>query len=308
MLDMRKEGEWLVAHLRAEDAAMPIGNLLREQWKLPRKQVHLLFQHKEVWLDGSPVAQHARTEAGQELRMRLCQEEPYGVEPAAEPLEVLYEDDHLLIANKPAGVLLHPTEPVHRSTLDHLVAGHFARTGVKSKVRHVHRLDQETSGVVLYAKHGWAAAMLDEQLRERQIKRTYLAFVHGRMSKERGKIDEPIGRDRNHATRRRVSPNGDKAVTHYQVLQRYRDVTALQCSLETGRTHQIRVHMSYIGHPLLGDTLYGGRANHIQRQALHAAQLQLRHPFGGHGVEVKAPLPAEMQALQNALQEVPRQV
>lgn len=306
MLDMHKEGEWLIAHLREADTAMPLGNLLREEWKLPRKQVHLLFQHKEVWLDGTPVAQHVRGEAGQELRMRLCQQEPYGVEPAVFALDVLYEDDHLLIVNKPAGVLLHPTEPEHRGTLDHWVAGHFARTGVFSKVRHVHRLDQETSGVVLYAKHAWAAALLDELLRERQIKRTYQAFVQGRVKADRGKIDEPIGRDRNHATRRRVTPNGDKAVTHYQVTKRYQDVTLLQCSLETGRTHQIRVHMSHIGHPLLGDTLYGGKVGLINRQALHAAQLQFRHPFGGQVVRVQAPLPVELQALQNALREVPK--
>jgi 23S rRNA pseudouridine1911/1915/1917 synthase len=302
MLEMRKEGEWLVSHLREADTAIPLGNLLREEWKLPRKQVHLLFQHKEVLLDGSPVALHVRGQVAQELRLRLCQAEPFGVEPSGDAVEVLYEDDHLLIVNKPVGVLLHPTEPGHRETLDHLVAGHFARTGVQSKVRHVHRLDQDTSGVVLYAKHAWAAALLDELLRERQIKRTYLAFVQGRLRTDRGKINEPIGRDRNHATRRRVTPHGDVAITHYQVVKRFPDNTLIQCSLETGRTHQIRVHLSHIGHPLLGDTLYGGKNSLIQRQALHATQLQFRHPFGGGNVEVHAPLPDDLHALQGRLE------
>jgi len=305
MHDMQKDGEWLVSRLRDGDANQPLGNLLREDWSLPRKQVHLLFQHKEILLDGSPVAQHAHGEAGQELRLRICQPEPFGVEPADDPLDVRYEDDHLLVACKPAGILLHPTEKHHLHSLDHLVAGHFNRTGVKSKVRHVHRLDQDTSGLVLYAKHAWAAAMLDELLRERQIKRTYLAFVHGSVRSARGTINEPIGRDRNHATRRRVTPNGDAAITHYKVLTRYDGVTLIECSLETGRTHQIRVHLSHIGHPLLGDSLYGGRNLYISRQALHAARLHFPHPFGGHKITVEAALPPDLQALQNKLREVP---
>lgn len=303
--ELQKEGEWLVSQLTEADADMPIGNLLREQWKLPRKQVHLLFQHKEVVLDGKAAAQHVRTQAGQELRLRLCQPEPYGIEPSSEPLDVLYEDDHLLAVYKPAGVLLHPTEARHRGTLDHRVAGHFARTGVQAKVRHVHRLDQDTSGVVLYAKHAWASALLDELLRERRIRRTYLAFVHGRVEQERGRIDKPIGRDRSHATRRRVAPGGETAITTYRVQERYRDATLISCSLETGRTHQIRVHLSHIGHPLLGDSLYGGKTALIGRQALHAYHLLIPHPFGGKRIEVEAPLPADLAALKRRLQEAP---
>lgn len=305
MREMQKDGEWLVTQLLESDTHCPLGNLLREDWKLPRKQVHLLFQHKDILVNGLPVAQHAKGEAGQELRLRVCLPEPFGVEPVAEPLDVRYEDDHLLVVNKPAGVLLHPTEKHHQHTLDHLVAGHFARTDVQSKVRHVHRLDQDTSGVVLYAKHAWASALLDELLRERQIRRTYLAFVQGSMKTASGTINEPIGRDRNHPTRRRVTPTGDAAITHYQVRKRYDGATLIECSLETGRTHQIRVHLSHIGHPLLGDALYGGKKMLIARQALHAARLQFPHPFGGQVVTVDAPLPPDLRALQNKLKEVP---
>ncbi|MGN7469011.1 RluA family pseudouridine synthase [Brevibacillus sp. SAFN-007a] len=301
MRSMKKEGEWLVARLQAEDDAIPVGNLLREGWKLPRKQVHLLFQHKEVLVDGAPVAQHVPVREGQEIRLRLCPPEPLGLAPASDPLHVLYEDDHLLIVNKPAGMLLHPTAPNHHLTLDHLVSGHFFRTGLQAKVRHVHRLDQDTSGVVLYAKHAWASALLDEMLRERQIKRTYLAFVSGSMAKGSGTIAEPIGRDRYHATRRRVTPNGEPAITHYEVKERYQTATKVACRLETGRTHQIRVHLSHIGHPLLGDELYGGKRELVKRQALHAAVLTLRHPFGGELVEACAPLPLDLLALEKKL-------
>ncbi|MFD2371699.1 RluA family pseudouridine synthase [Brevibacillus sp. GCM10020057] len=301
MQAMKKEGEWLVTRLTAADADAPIGNLLREGWKLPRKQVHLLFQHKEVLLDCQAAMQHATVREGQELRLRLCQPEPLGIEPIMQPLSVLYEDDHLLIVEKEAGILLHPTEPQHRRTLDHMVAGHLSRTGQQVKVRHVHRLDQDTSGVVLYAKHPWAAALLDEMLRERTITRTYVAFVHGQVARDSGKIDEPIGKDRNHPTRRRVTPSGDRAVTHYKVRQRYSHGTQIECRLETGRTHQIRVHLSYIGHPLMGDALYGGQRDQIARQALHAERLRFEHPFGGQLVEVSAALPTDLAALEKKL-------
>ncbi|NGQ97324.1 RluA family pseudouridine synthase [Brevibacillus sp. SYP-B805] len=301
MMEVTRRGEWLSGTIREADAGVRLGDLLRQRWGLPRKTVHLLFQQKEILLDGEPAAQHATVQAGQAICMRLCPPEPLGLEPSSEPLDVLYEDDHLLVVAKPAGLLLHPTEKHHTRTLDHLVAGHFARTGVKAKVRHVHRLDQETSGAVLYAKHALASALLDERLRMRQIKRTYVAFVHGRMAKEAGTIDAPIGKDRHHPSRRRVTPNGDPAVTHYRVLERYRQATEVECHLDTGRTHQIRVHLSHLGHPLLGDLLYGGKTGDISRQALHAARLHLVHPFGDKEIVVTAPLPEDMIRLKQRL-------
>ncbi|HZG17070.1 MAG TPA: RluA family pseudouridine synthase [Candidatus Bathyarchaeia archaeon] len=303
MIACSKTGEWLSGTLGAEDAGMQLGILLREKWRLPKKTVHLLFQQKEVWLQGEPVAQHLVTEAGQEIRLRACPPEPFGIDPVAGKLEVLHEDDHLLIVNKPAGLLLHPTEKEHRHTLDHLVAGYFQQQGIQAKVRHVHRLDQETSGAVLYAKHALSSALLDERLRLRLIKRTYLAFVHGRIAKKSGTINAPIGKDRHHPTRRRVSPGGDPAITHYQVIKQYTHAAKVECVLDTGRTHQIRVHLSDLGHPLLGDTLYGGKPSGIHRQALHAASLQLVHPFGEKHIRVECPLPEEMLRLQQQLEE-----
>lgn len=302
MIACRKNGEWLSGTLGADDAGMQIGILLREKWHLPKKTVHLLFQHKEVLLQGEPVNQHALTQVGQEISLRLCPPEPYGIEPVKGQLEVVYEDDHLLIVNKPAGLLLHPTEDKHRRTLDHLVAGHFRKQGIEAHVRHVHRLDQDTSGAVLYAKHALAAALLDERLRQRLIKRSYVAFVHGSVAKDSGRIDAAIGRDRHHPVRRRVSPAGDRAITDYRVVKRYRQATKVECHLETGRTHQIRVHLSHLGHPLLGDTLYGGHALGINRQALHAASLRLLHPFGEQSIEVTCPLPGDLLQLERHLE------
>jgi 23S rRNA pseudouridine1911/1915/1917 synthase len=306
MIKMKKEGEWLVGTLTPDDAGLPVGELLRERWKLPKKTVHLLFQQKDIFLSGTAVAQHVRTEAGQEIRLRVCRPEPWGLDPVREPVNILYEDDHLLVVDKPAGLLLHPTEKHHRFTLDHLVAGHFARTGVEAKVRHVHRLDQDTSGAVLYAKHALASALLDELLRVRLIKRHYIAYTHGIPASERGTVNQPIGKDRHHSGRRRVTPGGESAVTHYRVIERYRQAAKLECELDTGRTHQIRVHMSYLGHPLIGDTLYGGKPAGLARQALHAGLLRFVHPFGGEEVVVKASLPPDLQQLEEDLAREPR--
>ncbi|MGE5702270.1 MAG: RluA family pseudouridine synthase [Clostridia bacterium] len=306
MIEMNKSGEWLVGRLPASEAGVPLGQLLRERWKWPKKTVHLLFQQKEIRLDGEPAGQLSVPEPGQTLEARLLIPEPLGIEAAREPLDVLYEDDHLLIANKPAGLLLHPTEPGHRLTLDHLVAGHFLRNGIHSKVRHIHRLDQDTSGAVLYGKHALAAAFLDEALRVRQVKRTYTAYVHGKLADMTGTIAEPIGKDRHHPTRRRVTPGGEKAITHYRLLEQFAGAAKIECQLETGRTHQIRVHLSHLGHPLLGDTLYGAKPSNLGRQALHAASLSLIHPFGGAAIEASAPIPSELAELEKVLR-TPRQ-
>ncbi|MEX2103929.1 MAG: RluA family pseudouridine synthase, partial [Bacilli bacterium] len=211
-------------------------------------------------------------------------------------------DDHFLIVNKSAGQLLHPTEPLHRETLDHAVAYYFQLKKIHNRVRHVHRLDQETSGAVMYAKHPLASALLDEQLSRKEIYREYIAFVHGSLLDNEGTVNQPIGRDRHHPSKRRVTLQGDNAVTHYRVIKRYPGVTKVCCQLETGRTHQIRVHFNHLGHPLLGDKLYGGKTDFISRQALHAIRLQGIHPFGEKFFQFEAVVPKDLLALERMIQ------
>jgi 23S rRNA pseudouridine1911/1915/1917 synthase len=183
------------------------------------------------------------------------------------------------------------------------VAFHFQANGEEKRVRHIHRLDQDTSGTVIFAKHRLAHAALDQMLSKKTISRTYIAIAEGLFKKKKGTIDAAIGRDKHHAVRRRISPTGQKAVTHFQVMDMNKrlQMTAVKLQLETGRTHQIRVHLSSLGHPLAGDTLYDGVRDYINRCALHAKQVDMKHPFTGEHLIIEAPLPPDMDQLMNKI-------
>ncbi|SFE23954.1 23S rRNA pseudouridine1911/1915/1917 synthase [Paenibacillus catalpae] len=234
-------------------------------------------------------------------------------DPAADPLyrkaknssviepEVLYEDDFCLVLNKPAGMPVHESYAGQTGTLDEAAARWLLGTGDPLPVRHIHRLDDDTSGPVLYAKNDLAQWALDEAMREKRIDRRYLAVVQGRLNKPSGTINAPIGKDRHHSSRRRVTPGGDTAVTHYETVRMLSNNTVVRVQLETGRTHQIRVHMSHIGHPLVGDKLYGGDTKLLPHQALHGERLLFPHPWTGEWVEAAAPDPAWLTALLDKL-------
>lgn len=210
----------------------------------------------------------------------------------AAKIEVLYEDDHCLVVNKPAGMPVHGANKGQRNSLDVAVAVHMLRSNDPIVVRHIHRLDDETSGPVLYAKNELAQQVLDEQMRLKEIDREYTAIVHGAVKQAKGVIREPIGKDRHQPKRRMVSPKGESAVTHFEVVERLANYSILKLKLETGRTHQIRVHLSHIRHPLVGDYLYGGNTELLNHQALHGLKLNFYHPVSREKIEVQAPLPA----------------
>ncbi|MDR0267745.1 RluA family pseudouridine synthase [Paenibacillus sp.] len=243
---------------------------------------------------------------GDRLRLALFGAQPAGIEPVWRELDILYEDDFCLVVHKPAGMNIHPdgrkgeVEP----TLDHAVAAHYQMQGEDVAVRHIHRLDQYTSGPVLYAKNDFAQLKLDEDMRHKRIARSYAAFVQGKVSSGLKVIDLPIGKDRHHKQRRRVSPTGQQAVTHVRVGEVYRNSSLVHLELETGRTHQIRVHLSHMGHPLLGDALYGGSTAWIARQALHGERLAFTHPFTGERIEIADPWPTDLQRLYEKLSSV----
>lgn len=204
---------------------------------------------------------------------------------------VLYGDDYCLVLNKPAGMPVHASYEGEKGTLDEAACRHLLTQGDPLTVKHIHRLDDDTSGPVLYAKNDLAQLKLDEAMREKAIDRRYLAAVQGRLRRPNGVIDAPIGKDRHHSARRRVTPSGDAALTRYEVVSELGDISVVRLKLETGRTHQIRVHMSHIGHPLLGDSLYGGSVDRLKHQALHGEKLCFPHPLSGLLIEAEAPWP-----------------
>lgn len=283
----RKIGERFDLVIPNDWKNVTIETILRKHWQAPKKLVHSMRMDGDVKVNGELTSWTSPLSQGDILQIRLFKEVEYDVPPTYGELDVLFEDEHLIVVNKPAGIDTHPNTPDETDTLANLVAFHHQANGERCRVLHIHRLDRDTSGAIIFAKHPLTKAILDRLLAERQIKRTYHALVHGRLKQKKGTISEPIGRDRHHNTRRRVSPSGQDAVTHYKVMEVRNPYTLIEVQLDTGRTHQIRVHMSHIGHPLAGDTLYGGKPV-FTRQALHAAQISFPHPLTGERIECKA--------------------
>lgn len=261
-------------------AGMSVQDLCRTVWHVSKKLVHELRMEKAVKVNGQPANWISHLQVGDEIEITLPVENNENENPSPLPFDVLFEDEHLLIANKPAGMATHPNDQHDFKTLVNAVAFYLQKQGDFRRVRHIHRLDKDTTGAVIFAKNALSHAILDKMLQERKIGRTYWAIADGLLQENSGIINESIGRDRHHPTRRRVSRNGQPAVTRYRVLNKFpkKKLTLIECMLESGRTHQIRVHLSHIGHPLAGDQLYGGSLI-FPRQALHARGLSFLHPF-----------------------------
>ena len=300
---MNIKGHMLSLKVDEQHHNTSLSHFLKTAVSASKPVIHYWMEHQKVRLNQKPAHQAAKVCTGDQIIIDLFETEESDVTPEYGELEVLFEDEHLFIVQKPAGLPTHPNEQGQTGTLANLVAFHFQANGEEKRVRHIHRLDQDTSGTVIFAKHRLAHAALDQMLSKKTITRTYIAIAEGLFKKKKGTIDEAIGRDKHHAVRRRISPNGQKAVTHFQVMDMNKrlQMTAVKLQLETGRTHQIRVHLSSLGYPLAGDTLYGGVRNHINRCALHAKEVDMKHPFTGEHLIIEAPLPPDMAQLMNQI-------
>ncbi|CAM3782521.1 RluA family pseudouridine synthase [Mesobacillus thioparans] len=290
MIHTNKRGNWFEITVPEEWEKHTLETLFKEVWKAPKKLVHTFRMEKSVLLNGQVPDWTLPLRKNERLSLELFTDEEPTFIPEYLDVEVIHEDDHLIVFNKPAGMDTHPNEDGQTGTLANAAAFHMQASGETNRPRHIHRLDRDTTGAVLFAKNPLIAAILDKMLEERSIKRTYVALADGIIRQKKGTIDKPIGRDRHHATRRRVSATGQKAVTHFKVLEKLnqKNLSLLQCSLDTGRTHQIRVHFSAIGHPLAGDKLYGG-SDTFYRQALHAVKMEFIHPFTQEKIICHAP-------------------
>lgn len=300
---MNIKGHMLSLKVDEQHHNTSLSHFLKTAVSASKPVIHYWMEHQKVRLNQKPAHQAAKVCTGDQITIDLFETEESDVTPEYGELEVLFEDEHLFIVQKPTGLPTHPNEQGQTGTLANLVAFHFQANGEEKRVRHIHRLDQDTSGTVIFAKHRLAHAALDQMLSKKTITRTYIAIAEGLFKKKKGTIDEAIGRDKHHAVRRRISPTGQKAVTHFQVMDMNKrlQMTAVKLQLETGRTHQIRVHLSSLGYPLAGDTLYGGVRDYINRCALHAKQVDMKHPFTGEHLIIEAPLPPDMAQLMNQI-------
>ena len=266
-----------------------------------------LIESGAVLLDGKNVSKSCKLAGTETVELTLPEPEPIDAVPQNIPLDVVYEDADVIVVNKPAGLVVHPAPGHPDGTLVNALLYHCGASlsGVGGALRPgiVHRIDRDTSGLIIAAKNDAAHQGLAAQLKDHTLARTYECVVVGNLREDSGTVDAPIARDPRERKRMAVVSGGRKAVTHWEVLGRYPGYTHVRCRLETGRTHQIRVHMAYIGHPILGDTVYGAKkpVPGLTGQCLHAAGLRFLHPRTGEPVELSCSLPEEFVNLLNKL-------
>ncbi len=278
---------------------------------LSRSAAQNLLNQGCVKVNGQSAKKNYKTKAGDVVEIELPEPETLDVTPTKMDLEIAYEDEDLLVINKPKGLVVHPAAGHWDDTLVNglLYARGSQLSGINGVMRPgiVHRIDKDTSGLLAVAKNDLAHTVLASQLKDHTLSRTYEAIVCGSFKEDRGTVDAPIGRHPSDRKRMAVMQRGGKdAVTHWEVIARYRGYTHIRCRLETGRTHQIRVHMAYLGHPILGDTVYGHKKPELGQdtQCLHACSLCFRHPRTGLPVLVTSALPAYFQKVLEKLEKM----
>ncbi len=291
-----------------EHAGVRLDAFLSADGALTRSQAARLIAEGRVRVNGKPATKSARLSGGETVTVDVPQLRETALPPQDIPLDVVYEDDDVIVVNKPTGLVVHPAPGHPDGTLVNALLHHcgdsLSGIGGEKRPGIVHRIDRDTSGLIIAAKNDAAHLALSAQLKDHSLSRTYECLVTGNMKQDSGTVDAPIGRSSADRKKMAVVPTGRRAVTHWEVVARYPGVTHLRCRLETGRTHQIRVHMAYIGHPILGDTVYGAKkpVPGLTGQCLHAAGLRFVHPRTGEPVELHCPLPPEFTAMLQKLQ------
>ncbi|MCM3256442.1 RluA family pseudouridine synthase [Paenibacillus lautus] len=271
-----------------------------------RSQVQLWIADGHVSVNDGPIKSNYKVSQGDRIVLKVPEPSAVEIVPEDIPLEIAFEDGDVIVVNKPRGMVVHPAPGHSSGTLVNALMFHCKDlSGINGELRPgiVHRIDKDTTGLIMAAKNDKAHASLAAQLKEHSVNRRYLALVHGNISHDQGTIDAPIGRDAQDRKLYTVTDRNSKhAVTHFTVVERFGDYSLLELKLETGRTHQIRVHMKYIGHPLVGDPVYGkSKGIKLNGQALHAAVLGFVHPSTGEYMEFSAPMPSDMNELLTIL-------
>lgn len=275
---------------------------LFQEFHLSKKTIHLLKQNKDYTVRKKCVSPTTILLKGDQITIKAFQEDDGMYPPIYQDLDIIYEDEFLLIVNKPPFINVFPDDISHTNSLANIVSGYYHQQGYNLPIRFIHRLDYETSGLVIFCKCAFIQPLLDYQLSQKEIKRNYLAIVKGTINDHKvHSIHKAIGRDRHHNQRMIVTPKGKEAITDYQCISTKNNLSLIECQLKTGRKHQIRVHMAYIGYPLIGDKLYNQESKLINRQALHAYQLQLIHPITKEKMTFVCHPPMDMKSLIHSI-------
>ena len=292
-----------------EQAGLRLDAFLAQDGALSRSQAAHLIASGHVRVDGKQAAKSCRLAGGERVSVDIPEVRDTAVTAQDIPLDVVYEDGDVIVVNKPKGLVVHPAPGHPDGTLVNALLHHcgdsLSGIGGEKRPGIVHRIDRDTSGLIIAAKNDAAHAALSAQLSDHSLSRTYECLVSGNMRQDSGTVDAPIGRSSSDRKKMAVVAGGRRAVTHWEVVARYPGVTHLRCRLETGRTHQIRVHMAHIGHPILGDTVYGAKkpVPGLTGQCLHATGLRFVHPRTGETVELHCPLPEEFTRMVEKLEK-----
>lgn len=282
--------------IKESDNYQTINEVLSLEFHLSSRLTTKLIKTKQIYKNGILADTRSSVISEDCIVVNLDYEENNcNIVPTKMDLDILYEDEWFLVVNKPAGIAIHPSRLHYDNSLSNGIRYYFDSIHLKKKIRPVNRLDFDTSGLVIFAKCEYIQQEFSHQMTVDLFKKEYLCLVEGLMDKKEGKIDLPIARKEGSIIERCIDTYGQKSVTHYKLIQEFENYSLVQCKLETGRTHQIRVHMNAIGHPILGDTLYGNVSDLVNRQALHSYQIECIHPVTKNKLNFIANLPKDMK-------------
>ncbi len=293
-MDLLNESEDLI-FLNVKDSGKTLEEFIYSN-NISNRLFRKLYRDKSILVNGIFQRKDTVLQLGDIVSLILKEEdEDIPIEPV--PIDIIYEDMDLLILNKPPFVVVHPTKSHQQNTLSNGIAYYYHNKGIKRKIRFVNRLDMNTSGILIVAKSSFAHQQVALQFEQNQVEKRYMAVVAGIIEEDENIIDLPIGKEKEDSIKRIVTEKGKEAITRYKVIERYRNATLLDIQLITGRSHQIRVHLNHIGHPIIGDTLYYEPSEYIDRQALHSYYLKLRLLRSKELMEFKAGLPWDIKKL-----------
>jgi 23S rRNA pseudouridine1911/1915/1917 synthase len=276
---------------------------LKREYDVSSRLIKKMVREKSIFLNGEKVRRNVSIKRGDIITLVMEEEQDNNLPDPEIELDIIYEDIDLIVLNKKPYTVVHTTQGHPIGTIANGISYYFMEKGIKKKVRFINRLDRDTSGVLLIGKNSFAHQQVSKQFKDNTVEKTYLTVVDGIVEKDRDTIDLPIEREDEDSIIRVVRPDGKRAITHYEVVERYKNATLLKVILETGRTHQIRVHLKHIGHPIIGDSLYFEENGDIDRQALHSYGMKIKLPRNKKEIELKAELPYDIVELIEKLKK-----